>query len=201
MNPIILIMKQLAGRTPLQSLKPGDVWNAQLDEQISSAESIWASRGDVANKPMAKAVIAGLHLWNDSLAASHSISQHLETPEGSFWHAIMHRMEGDYWNSKYWYKQVGNHAVYRSLRQAAIRLADQHGLGASSAKASIEPLLQNSDWSPYRFVDAVQEQVERAHPDAAAALLQQFQRQEIALLLQHCYKAVGEEEAPGLLDD
>jgi hypothetical protein len=27
----------------------------------------------------------------------------------SFWHAIMHRREGDFWNSKYWYARCRNH--------------------------------------------------------------------------------------------
>ncbi len=56
-------------------------------------------------------VLAGLHLLAGDLEASHQISQSLETPEGSFWHAIMHRREGDFSNAKYWFRRVGRHQV------------------------------------------------------------------------------------------
>src|SRR5688500_14191487 len=38
----------------------------------------------------AVALLAGLWLWHDFLDESHTISQGLHTPTGSFWHAIMH---------------------------------------------------------------------------------------------------------------
>ncbi len=52
---------------------------------------------------------AGIWLYVDDLHRSHEISQGIHTPTGSFWHAIMHRREGDFWNSKYWWRQVGKH--------------------------------------------------------------------------------------------
>ena len=50
---------------------------------------------------------AGVWLYVDDLDRSHAISQGLHSPEGSFWHAIMHRREGDFSNSKYWLRQAG----------------------------------------------------------------------------------------------
>jgi hypothetical protein len=58
---------------------------------------------------MAKSCLAGLWLRFDFLDESHKISQEVETPTGSFWHAIMHRREGDFGNSKYWWRRVGQH--------------------------------------------------------------------------------------------
>lgn len=58
---------------------------------------------------------AGLWLAFDFLEESHQISQSLPTPEGSFWHAIMHRREPDAWNSKYWWRKVGAHPVLTRL--------------------------------------------------------------------------------------
>src|SRR6185295_3279275 len=46
---------------------------------------------------------AGLWLLQDFLDESHAISQDIDTREGSFWHAIMHRREPDASNSKYWW--------------------------------------------------------------------------------------------------
>ena len=57
----------------------------------------------------ANAVLSALWLWHDWLDESHRISQSIHTPAGSFWHAIMHRREGDFSNSKYWYARCRNH--------------------------------------------------------------------------------------------
>jgi hypothetical protein len=62
---------------------------------------------------------AGLWLYFDFLHESHEISQDLDTPDGSFWHAVMHRREPDPSNSKYWWRKVGPHSVLEALvRQA-----------------------------------------------------------------------------------
>ena len=58
-------------------------------------------------------------LLHDFLDQSHTISQDLETKEGSFWHAIMHRREPDASNSKYWWRIVGAHPVLDQLREQA----------------------------------------------------------------------------------
>jgi hypothetical protein len=68
----------------------------------------------------AKGCLAGLWLLFDLLVESHTISQSLETPEGYFWHAIMHRREPDAWNSKYWFRQVGMHPVLDLLQKQAL---------------------------------------------------------------------------------
>ena len=39
--------------------------------------------------------------------ASHDIAQDLHTPMGSLIHAHLHRVEGDDWNAKYWYRKAG----------------------------------------------------------------------------------------------
>jgi hypothetical protein len=64
---------------------------------------------------MARACLAGLWLRFNGLDESHRISQELDTPEGSFWHAILHRREPDPENSKYWWRRVGTHPVLRHL--------------------------------------------------------------------------------------
>ena len=61
--------------------------------------------------------VCGLWLLCGDLNLSHEISQRIETPDGSFWHGIMHRREGDFWNSKYWFRRVGKHPVLKSLAQ------------------------------------------------------------------------------------
>ncbi len=50
---------------------------------------------------------AGLWLLADDLDTSHKICQNIATPLGSAWHAIMHRREGDFSNSLYWWRRAG----------------------------------------------------------------------------------------------
>src|SRR5262249_17485377 len=52
----------------------------------------------VRDRSAAMACLAGLWLYHDFLDESHAISQDLSSAEGSYWHAIMHRREPDYWN-------------------------------------------------------------------------------------------------------
>jgi hypothetical protein len=68
-----------------------------------------ASNSAINDLDMAKSCLAGLWLRFDFLDESHKMSQEIETPTGSFWHAIMHRREGDFGNSKYWWRRVGQH--------------------------------------------------------------------------------------------
>ncbi len=55
---------------------------------------------------------AGLWLYADDLERSHAICQADPSPTGSMWHAILHRREGDFWNSKYWLRQAGAHPAF-----------------------------------------------------------------------------------------
>jgi hypothetical protein len=67
----------------------------------------------------AQAVLAGLWLWNDGLDECHRIVQNAPDEKWeatyAFWHAIMHRREGDFSNSKYWYARAGAHPVLDDL--------------------------------------------------------------------------------------
>lgn len=73
----------------------------------------------------AKAALAGLWLLHDFWEQSHAIAQELNTPEGSYWHAIQHRREGDASNSKYWLRRVGEHPIHLALAQEAADLGVQ----------------------------------------------------------------------------
>jgi hypothetical protein len=58
---------------------------------------------------------AGLWLLAGDLDRSHQVSQSLETMDGSYWHGIMHRREGDFWNAKYWFRRAAKHPVFEQL--------------------------------------------------------------------------------------
>ncbi|MCC7337046.1 MAG: hypothetical protein IT422_18295 [Pirellulaceae bacterium] len=59
--------------------------------------------------------VAGLWLLAGELVRSHTISQSLDSPTGSYWHGIMHRREGDFSNAKYWMRRASGHPVIEEL--------------------------------------------------------------------------------------
>ncbi|MBI4556970.1 MAG: hypothetical protein HY706_05245 [Candidatus Hydrogenedentes bacterium] len=58
---------------------------------------------------------AGLWLYVDELDRSHKISQKIDDTTGSFWHGIVHRREGDFSNSHYWFHRVGRHPAMADI--------------------------------------------------------------------------------------
>ncbi len=62
---------------------------------------------------------SGLWLLAGDIHRSHTISQEISNPEGSFLHGIMHRREGDFGNSKYWFRRVGSHPVLDKISDHA----------------------------------------------------------------------------------
>src|SRR5262245_29639467 len=73
----------------------------------------------VADRSFADACRAGLWLLHDFLDESHRISQELDTVEGSYWHAILHRREPDAANAAYWFRRVGQHPIFEALAKDA----------------------------------------------------------------------------------
>jgi len=135
----------------------------------------------IIDEDYAAACISGVWLWNDFLDESHTISQEIHTTTGSFWHAIMHRRERDYSNSKYWFRKVSYHEVFDAVAQRAVLLAggtDQYGL------------LDGENWDPYVFVDLCQQ---AANGDSAVlSYCQAVTRVEWELLFDYCYnRALG----------
>lgn len=55
---------------------------------------------------VAAEIQAAIWLYVDDLDRSHTISQGIPGPVGAYWHGIMHRREGDFWNAKYWFRRA-----------------------------------------------------------------------------------------------
>jgi hypothetical protein len=111
---------------------------------------------------------AGLWLYVDDLNRSHRVSQGVNRPSGSFWHAIMHRREGDFSNSHYWYRKIGQHPVLSRVNA---------GGGGAAAGTDI------GGYEPHDFVDRVERAAAQNSdsPDLVA-----MQRLEWVALFEHC---------------
>ncbi len=117
--------------------------------------------GGVVDRELAQCCLAGLWLHLNFLDRSHEISQGIVSREGSFWHAIMHRLEGDFWNSKFWYRKVGDHPVFESMPGQRI-------------------------WNPCDFVDQCEAAKETG--DQTTNALQSIAVSEWKTLFEHCFK-------------
>jgi len=139
----------------------------------------------VRDAAMARACLAGVWLLHGFLEESHRISQGIDTPTGSYWHAIMHRREPDYPNSKYWFSRTGEHAIFADLCADAAELAGSHQCPAEATF-----LREQTQWDPRAFVDLV-EAVEYGQ-SSARSLCVAVQDREWRLLFDHSYRhAVG----------
>ena len=100
-------------QAPLPDLLEGPRVAGLAKRLLDDTESAWSAIAP-QQRPLCR---SGLWLAAGDLDRSHSISQDIGSAEGSFWHAIMHRREGDFSNAKYWFGKVGQHPVLAQLAQ------------------------------------------------------------------------------------
>ncbi len=140
--------------------------------------------GTIKNSDEAQAVLAALWLWHDYLDESHRLSQNIETPTGAFWHAIMHRREGDFSNSKYWYGRCADHPALKTL---AAQVGDLvHQLPADKSLLKIVM----TGWSPNGLVDLV-ESVYQTPDDPRHETAVRLQQLEWRILFENGTRAAG----------
>lgn len=84
-----------------------------MDANIEAMLPTNIIQGNPEQEMYGLAIKAGLYLLNESLDKSHDIAQEITNATGSYWHALMHRMEGDYSNAKYWFNDVGHHPIFQ----------------------------------------------------------------------------------------
>ncbi len=154
----------------------------------SSTEQLFEGQ-PIVSSAFAECVRSALFLYFAALDESHTISQGISSPSGSFLHGIMHRQEPDFSNAKYWFRRVPEHEIYAALRQSALDLLKgEAGAAAGRLRSEIE---RRSQWDPLWFVDECQTAHRGKDADHEQRLLE-MQRLEWQLLFDYCYRhAVG----------
>jgi hypothetical protein len=126
-----------------------------------------------SNSRAPEAAMAGLYLYFSCWDEAHTIAQGIETAEGSYWHAVVHRQEPDADNSAYWFRKVGAHPIFPALRERAAAAGMDVGAG----------------WDPLAFIEFC----ERARRQPGSDLERQAVEVQLAewqLLFNYC--AAGE---------
>ncbi len=92
--------------------------NMDASAQIRNADlGFLIDARQIVDTDAAECCRAGLLLLFNDLDGSHAISQGIHSAEGSYWHGIMHRIEGDFSNAKYWHRLVGDHPTNSHLEE------------------------------------------------------------------------------------
>ena len=91
---------------------------------------------------------AGMYLLNGDWERAHTTSQGLDSPAAAYWHALVHRHEPNYANSKYWLRRVGSSPIHAKLL---------HALEETGKRSLAAP---NGTWDAIRFTDLY---ADRAH--------------------------------------
>lgn len=122
-------------------------------------------------------VAAVLHLLNDDLDAAHTLAQDDDSNRNSnLIHSILHRREGDFWNSKWWLDQF-RHPYLDQLYQER-----DPSLGAKRGKEGAK-----------QFVDVVERVTTKGATTACGAkrdvdAAKEWQWQELHGLAEHIFK-------------
>ncbi len=123
----------------------------------------------------AEAAVSGLLLLFGCWDESHQLSQAIGSREGSYWHAIAHRIEPDASNSAYWFRRVGQHPIFAELHRRASSVLERQ-----NAPWKLRPA-----WDPFLFIEWCDEARQIPGSDKEQTALK-IQRAEWDLLFTWC---------------
>ena len=178
MSDVLPEIGPLLAEDRLNALGPGSP-NLAVRSQLQQLESLIAPK--IRDRNFVLACLAGLWLNHDFFDESHAISQDLDTSEGSYWHAILHRREPDYWNSKYWFRRCPRHPIFDDLCKDAKVLTEQAG-----TPAGCEFVTRQKAWDPMAFVNLCESAA--GSRGKVEQLCREIQRCEWRLLFGHCHE-------------
>ena len=167
-------VRDLLDPSPLMELGRGRP-REELRDRLTAFQSSRDLGRSIADPDAANACHAGLWLLHDLWGEANAVAQGLDTPEGAYWHAVLHRREPDSFNAKHWLRRVGEHRIHYELSC----FASDFGV-------------QGSGWDRWygeTFVDRCDEY--RGRGDALETDLRRLQLAEWQLLFHYCWQKAG----------
>lgn len=159
--------------------------NAEVARELAQATDADLFMRPIVDAETARCCWSGLWLRANELDRSHQISQSVHTAEGSYWHALMHRREGDYSNSLYWFRRVGEHPIFAALASGVGEIEAECGVASFAAD-----LAPHGAWNPEALGNLCRQGL-RSNGDAARFAVA-VQEAEWRLLFGFCYsRAIG----------
>lgn len=156
MNPIQAWLEALKSPIPLKLCDPDEPRSQALAKSLSVA----IEQSPLGIDAYAEAL---LYMRIGCMEPSHGNVQNAKRGLGAYIHGVLHRMEGDYWNAKYWFNRVEDHKLLKSISEHV----------GQSAKVYGKPLLA---WNgPSDFVDACKAQ--RSEPNEPLVLMAHWEWQ------------------------
>jgi hypothetical protein len=126
---------------PLQQVRPSDL--AIADRQALEQ-----------NAPSQTSLIEAL-LWLrvGVIDRPHELVQDGSQDIEKYLHGVVHRLEGDYWNAKYWFRQVRDEKLLKAFSSSIREVASKED---QSLIDDDQALFHHSLFQPQAFVDAVE---------------------------------------------
>jgi hypothetical protein len=122
-----------------------------------------------------EAPMAGLWLYFSCFEEAHRLIDDPRTPDGVYWHAILHRREPDDGNAAYWFRRLGKHPIFRALAEEAAAIVA--GLPRAEFRVGA--------WDPFAFI-AYCERARMQPGTVQQEAAKRIQRAEWQLLFDHC---------------
>ncbi len=113
--------------------------------------TVLLSDATLASDPLVKAML-GLRIGE--IDQPHAIVQNDSSPLGSYLHGVVHRLEQDFWNSKYWFRQMRDVAVLSSISRFVSEYLAENGMADAASQMGI---LKGSQFQPVEFVTACEQ--------------------------------------------
>lgn len=119
-------------------------------------------------------------VYHDHHDPAHDVVQDLSDRDSALIHAIIHRREPDYWNARYWFRQVDVHPVYLALGRRIPSLTS-----APDQELLARKLTLPGAFDPFAFVDLAEQFERQADDEATVRWLRGIQHAEFEELVNH----------------
>ena len=167
-----LVNELMAEEELLLRLRPLEPGHPDMLRRIRAASEEELTGGAVlAHASYPRLIRAGLLYAYDAIDESHRVVKEVTSDEGSYWHGMLHRREGDFENARYWFRRTGRLSVFSEMHARA---------------SEVSPLMgRQSDWDPYVLVGQCEQA--RFGGDVDQKELVALQRIEFTVMFDHLW--------------